>query len=154
MFFISFQELEFSNLFAVLHCIHSFFAAKVACLDPLFLGSQTTASAAASSASTSKAKYTTWHWSSAVTFTMTIKKKKKRKENQHIHYARSRKKYGIRKSAVRSNWNFSRKRRSCGILRTFLFWKPSVNHPKWTEQLLRLDLFVPVCFHPKWRQKN
>ncbi|XP_077873321.1 gamma-1-syntrophin isoform X2 [Ictidomys tridecemlineatus] len=53
------KELEFSNLFAVLHCIHSFFAAKVACLDPLFLGNQATASAAASSATTSKAKYTT-----------------------------------------------------------------------------------------------
>ncbi|XP_019568131.1 gamma-1-syntrophin isoform X7 [Rhinolophus sinicus] len=53
------KELEFSNLFAVLHCIHSFFAAKVACLDPLFLGNQATASAAASSATTNKAKYTT-----------------------------------------------------------------------------------------------
>nr|KAF6300562.1 hypothetical protein mMyoMyo1_009040 [Myotis myotis] len=53
------KELEFSNLFAVLHCIHSFFAAKVACLDPLFLGQQATASAAASSATMSKAKYTT-----------------------------------------------------------------------------------------------
>ncbi|KAI2549948.1 syntrophin gamma 1 [Homo sapiens] len=53
------KELEFSNLFAVLHCIHSFFAAKVACLDPLFLGNQATASTAASSATTSKAKYTT-----------------------------------------------------------------------------------------------
>uniref|UniRef100_G1TBW4 Syntrophin gamma 1 n=1 Tax=Oryctolagus cuniculus TaxID=9986 RepID=G1TBW4_RABIT len=53
------KELEFSNLFAVLHCIHSFFAAKVACLDPLFLGSQATVAAAASSASTSKTKYTT-----------------------------------------------------------------------------------------------
>nr|XP_034821947.2 gamma-1-syntrophin isoform X1 [Pan paniscus]XP_034821948.2 gamma-1-syntrophin isoform X1 [Pan paniscus]XP_034821949.2 gamma-1-syntrophin isoform X1 [Pan paniscus] len=53
------KELEFSNLFAVLHCIHSFFAAKVACLDPLFLGNQATASAAASSATTSKAKYKT-----------------------------------------------------------------------------------------------
>uniref|UniRef100_A0A7N5JHZ3 Syntrophin gamma 1 n=1 Tax=Ailuropoda melanoleuca TaxID=9646 RepID=A0A7N5JHZ3_AILME len=53
------KELEFSNLFAVLHCIHSFFAAKVACLDPLFLGNQATASAASSSATTSKAKYTT-----------------------------------------------------------------------------------------------
>ncbi|XP_045254164.2 gamma-1-syntrophin isoform X3 [Macaca fascicularis] len=53
------KELEFSNLFAVLHCIHSFFAAKVACLDPLFLGNQATVSAAASSATTSKAKYTT-----------------------------------------------------------------------------------------------
>jgi hypothetical protein len=51
--------LEFSNLFAVLHCIHSFFAAKVACLDPLFLGNQATTSAASSSATTSKAKYTT-----------------------------------------------------------------------------------------------
>ncbi|XP_059022459.1 gamma-1-syntrophin [Mustela lutreola] len=53
------KELEFSNLFAVLHCIHSFFAAKVACLDPLFLGNQATTSAAASSATTSKTKYTT-----------------------------------------------------------------------------------------------
>lgn len=60
LFLFPFQELEFSNLFAVLHCIHSFFAAKVACLDPLFLGNQATVSAAASSATTSKAKYTTW----------------------------------------------------------------------------------------------
>ncbi|XP_062848355.1 gamma-1-syntrophin [Trichomycterus rosablanca] len=37
------KELEFSNLFAVLHCIHAFFAAKVACLDPVFLGSQNSA---------------------------------------------------------------------------------------------------------------
>ncbi|XP_040613696.1 gamma-1-syntrophin isoform X4 [Mesocricetus auratus] len=51
------KELEFSNLFAVLHCIHSFFAAKVACLDPLFLGNQAAASAAGSSAPTSKAKH-------------------------------------------------------------------------------------------------
>uniref|UniRef100_A0A452FS19 Syntrophin gamma 1 n=1 Tax=Capra hircus TaxID=9925 RepID=A0A452FS19_CAPHI len=53
------KELEFSNLFAVLHCIHSFFAAKVACLDPLFLGSQAAASAASSSGVASKAKYMT-----------------------------------------------------------------------------------------------
>ncbi|KAM8911084.1 gamma-1-syntrophin isoform 3-T3 [Lycaon pictus] len=53
------KELEFSNLFAVLHCIHSFFAAKVACLDPLYLGNQTAASTAASSSTTSRAKYTT-----------------------------------------------------------------------------------------------
>ncbi|KAJ6662116.1 hypothetical protein lerEdw1_012581, partial [Lerista edwardsae] len=61
------KELEFSNLFAVLHCIHSFFAAKVACLDPLYVGSQATASAAsaattaavATSSGTSKLKYTT-----------------------------------------------------------------------------------------------
>ncbi|XP_055966256.1 gamma-1-syntrophin isoform X2 [Sorex fumeus] len=51
------KELEFSNLFAVLHCIHSFFAAKVACLDPLFLGSQGAAAAPSSSATLSKAKY-------------------------------------------------------------------------------------------------
>ncbi|XP_027291989.2 gamma-1-syntrophin isoform X1 [Cricetulus griseus] len=51
------KELEFSNLFAVLHCIHSFFAAKVACLDPLFLGNQAAASAAGSSVPTSKAKH-------------------------------------------------------------------------------------------------
>ncbi|XP_061878514.1 gamma-1-syntrophin isoform X2 [Entelurus aequoreus] len=37
------KELEFSNLFAVLHCIHAFFAAKVACLDPVFVESQATA---------------------------------------------------------------------------------------------------------------
>lgn len=53
------KELEFSNLFAVLHCIHSFFAAKVACLDPFFLGSQAAASAASSSGLTGKAKYAT-----------------------------------------------------------------------------------------------
>uniref|UniRef100_A0A671N9P0 Gamma-1-syntrophin-like n=1 Tax=Sinocyclocheilus anshuiensis TaxID=1608454 RepID=A0A671N9P0_9TELE len=34
------KELEFSNLFAVLHCIHAFFAAKVACLDPMFMSSR------------------------------------------------------------------------------------------------------------------
>ncbi|XP_072184450.1 gamma-1-syntrophin isoform X3 [Excalfactoria chinensis] len=53
------KELEFSNLFAVLHCIHSFFAAKVACLDPLFVGSQATASAAPTTSGTGKLKYTT-----------------------------------------------------------------------------------------------
>lgn len=68
----SFQELEFSNLFAVLHCIHSFFAAKVACLDPLFLGHQATAPAAASSATMSKAKYTTWHPELCAPLTMTV----------------------------------------------------------------------------------
>ncbi|XP_076826902.1 gamma-1-syntrophin [Brachyhypopomus gauderio] len=40
------KELEFSNLFAVLHCIHAFFAAKVACLDPMFVGSRGVATAA------------------------------------------------------------------------------------------------------------
>ncbi|XP_016379510.1 gamma-1-syntrophin-like isoform X2 [Sinocyclocheilus rhinocerous] len=39
------KELEFSNLFAVLHCIHAFFAAKVACLDPMFVSSRNTAMA-------------------------------------------------------------------------------------------------------------
>ncbi|XP_065524316.1 gamma-1-syntrophin isoform X3 [Lathamus discolor] len=53
------KELEFSNLFAVLHCIHSFFAAKVACLDPLYVGSQATASAAPTTSGTGKLKYTT-----------------------------------------------------------------------------------------------
>ncbi|KAG9355840.1 hypothetical protein JZ751_000682, partial [Albula glossodonta] len=47
------QELEFSNLFAVLHCIHSFFAAKVACLDPLFVGSQGAAAVASVAATVS-----------------------------------------------------------------------------------------------------
>ncbi|KAG7274745.1 hypothetical protein CRUP_006482, partial [Coryphaenoides rupestris] len=41
------KELEFSNLFAVLHCIHAFFAAKVACLDPIFAESHGAAVAAA-----------------------------------------------------------------------------------------------------------
>uniref|UniRef100_A0A3B3T9H6 Syntrophin gamma 1 n=1 Tax=Paramormyrops kingsleyae TaxID=1676925 RepID=A0A3B3T9H6_9TELE len=63
------KELEFSNLFAVLHCIHSFFAAKVACLDPLFVGSQGAATASVTPAPTvapvsctatsGKIKYTT-----------------------------------------------------------------------------------------------
>ncbi|XP_025070571.1 gamma-1-syntrophin, partial [Alligator sinensis] len=53
------KELEFSNLFAVLHCIHSFFAAKVACLDPLYVSSQATASAAATTSGTGKLKYAT-----------------------------------------------------------------------------------------------
>ncbi|KAK2522233.1 hypothetical protein Q9233_010594, partial [Columba guinea] len=53
------KELEFSNLFAVLHCIHSFFAAKVACLDPLYVGSQATASAAPTTSGTGKLKYVT-----------------------------------------------------------------------------------------------
>ncbi|MBN3304760.1 SNTG1 protein, partial [Amia calva] len=57
---------RFSNLFAVLHCIHSFFAAKVACLDPLYVGSQGAAAAMASAAATAtcaaatgKIKYST-----------------------------------------------------------------------------------------------
>ncbi|XP_041098254.1 gamma-1-syntrophin-like [Polyodon spathula] len=55
------KELEFSNLFAVLHCIHSFFAAKVACLDPLYVGSQGAAAAAntACTAAAGKIKYST-----------------------------------------------------------------------------------------------
>lgn len=65
MFDISLQELEFSNLFAVLHCIHAFFAAKVACLDPMFVGGQNAAMATAiptlasvsSMAQASKLKY-------------------------------------------------------------------------------------------------
>lgn len=38
---IDMKELEFANLTAVLHCIHSFIAAKVASMDPLFLCAQT-----------------------------------------------------------------------------------------------------------------
>ncbi|MEQ2191668.1 Gamma-1-syntrophin, partial [Xenoophorus captivus] len=61
------KELEFSNLFAVLHCIHAFFAAKVACLDPVFVesqGSATTAgipslSSLSCNSQTPKLKYTT-----------------------------------------------------------------------------------------------
>uniref|UniRef100_A0A672LEL6 Gamma-1-syntrophin-like n=1 Tax=Sinocyclocheilus grahami TaxID=75366 RepID=A0A672LEL6_SINGR len=60
------KELEFSNLFAVLHCIHAFFAAKVACLDPMFVSSRKAAMAPVVSATstltapsqTSKLKYT------------------------------------------------------------------------------------------------
>ncbi|CAF94277.1 unnamed protein product, partial [Tetraodon nigroviridis] len=37
---IEMKELEFANLTAVLHCIHSFIAAKVASMDPLFMYSQ------------------------------------------------------------------------------------------------------------------
>lgn len=37
---LPFQELEFANLTAVLHCIHSFIAAKVASMDPLFMCGQ------------------------------------------------------------------------------------------------------------------
>ncbi|XP_043083030.1 gamma-1-syntrophin isoform X3 [Puntigrus tetrazona] len=44
------KELEFSNLFAVLHCIHAFFAAKVACLDPMFVSSRNAAVAPVMSA--------------------------------------------------------------------------------------------------------
>ncbi|KAI4905456.1 hypothetical protein NFI96_028089 [Prochilodus magdalenae] len=38
---IEMKELEFANLTAVLHCIHSFIAAKVASVDPLFVNNQT-----------------------------------------------------------------------------------------------------------------
>ncbi|TWW72597.1 Gamma-2-syntrophin, partial [Takifugu flavidus] len=31
------KDLEFANLTAVLHCVHSFIAAKVASMDPLFM---------------------------------------------------------------------------------------------------------------------
>ncbi|XP_061651301.1 gamma-2-syntrophin isoform X3 [Phyllopteryx taeniolatus] len=37
---IDMKELEFANLTAVLHCIHSFIAAKVASVDPLFTSNQ------------------------------------------------------------------------------------------------------------------
>ncbi|MBN3280816.1 SNTG2 protein, partial [Polyodon spathula] len=37
---IEMKELEFADLTAVLHCIHSFVAAKVAAVDPLFIDSQ------------------------------------------------------------------------------------------------------------------
>uniref|UniRef100_A0A8C2JDS8 Syntrophin, gamma 1 n=1 Tax=Cyprinus carpio TaxID=7962 RepID=A0A8C2JDS8_CYPCA len=57
------KELEFSNLFAVLHCIHAFFAAKVACLDPMFVSSRNATMVSATSTLTapsqiSKLKYT------------------------------------------------------------------------------------------------
>lgn len=37
------QELEFQDLTAVLHCVHSFIAAKVASVDPAFVDSQSVA---------------------------------------------------------------------------------------------------------------
>ncbi|XP_030641607.1 gamma-2-syntrophin [Chanos chanos] len=37
---IEMKELEFANLTAVLHCIHSFIAAKVASVDPVFVTNQ------------------------------------------------------------------------------------------------------------------
>lgn len=37
------QELEFEDVTAVLHCVHSFLAAKVASVDPAFMGSQSSA---------------------------------------------------------------------------------------------------------------
>ncbi|XP_064809255.1 gamma-2-syntrophin-like [Oncorhynchus masou masou] len=37
---IEMKELEFGNLTAVLHCIHSFIASKVASVDPVFVNSQ------------------------------------------------------------------------------------------------------------------
>ncbi|XP_030051019.1 gamma-2-syntrophin [Microcaecilia unicolor] len=40
---IEMKELEFQDLTAVLHCIHSFIAAKVASLDPVFTENQKTA---------------------------------------------------------------------------------------------------------------
>ncbi|XP_007469321.1 PREDICTED: gamma-2-syntrophin [Lipotes vexillifer] len=40
---IEMKELEFQDLTAVLHCIHSFIAAKVASVDPVFIDSQSTA---------------------------------------------------------------------------------------------------------------
>ncbi|RXM37170.1 Gamma-2-syntrophin [Acipenser ruthenus] len=40
---IEMKELEFADLTAVLHCIHSFIAAKVAAVDPVFIDSQSVA---------------------------------------------------------------------------------------------------------------
>ncbi|XP_049551858.1 gamma-2-syntrophin [Orcinus orca] len=40
---IEMKELEFPDLTAVLHCIHSFIAAKVASVDPVFIDSQSIA---------------------------------------------------------------------------------------------------------------
>ena len=37
------QELEFQDLAAVLHCVHSFMAAKVASVDPAFMDTQSIA---------------------------------------------------------------------------------------------------------------
>uniref|UniRef100_A0A8C9S3L8 Syntrophin, gamma 2 n=1 Tax=Scleropages formosus TaxID=113540 RepID=A0A8C9S3L8_SCLFO len=40
---IEMKELEFANLTAVLHCVHSFIAAKVASVDPVFISSHSIA---------------------------------------------------------------------------------------------------------------
>uniref|UniRef100_A0A5F8H8Y9 Syntrophin gamma 2 n=1 Tax=Monodelphis domestica TaxID=13616 RepID=A0A5F8H8Y9_MONDO len=40
---IEMKELEFQDLTAILHCIHSFIAAKVASVDPMFIDSQSIA---------------------------------------------------------------------------------------------------------------
>ncbi|KAM4694145.1 gamma-2-syntrophin [Discoglossus pictus] len=40
---IEMKELEFQDLTGVLHCIHSFIAAKVASMDPMFINSQSIA---------------------------------------------------------------------------------------------------------------
>lgn len=40
---IEMKELEFQDLTGVLHCIHSFIAAKVASMDPMFINSQSAA---------------------------------------------------------------------------------------------------------------
>ncbi|KAM9066587.1 gamma-2-syntrophin isoform 5-T7 [Sarcophilus harrisii] len=40
---IEMKELEFQDLTAILHCIHSFIAAKVASIDPMFIDSQSVA---------------------------------------------------------------------------------------------------------------
>uniref|UniRef100_A0A8C4RRP7 Syntrophin, gamma 2 n=1 Tax=Erpetoichthys calabaricus TaxID=27687 RepID=A0A8C4RRP7_ERPCA len=40
---IEMKEVEFADLTAVLHCIHSFIAAKVAAVDPLFMDNQSVA---------------------------------------------------------------------------------------------------------------
>ncbi|XP_058407857.1 gamma-2-syntrophin isoform X3 [Diceros bicornis minor] len=40
---IEMKELEFQDLTAVLHCVHSFIAAKVASVDPVFIDSQSIA---------------------------------------------------------------------------------------------------------------
>ncbi|XP_064411333.1 gamma-2-syntrophin [Latimeria chalumnae] len=40
---IEMKELEFPDLTAVLHCVHSFIAAKVASVDPVFIDSQSVA---------------------------------------------------------------------------------------------------------------
>lgn len=97
-----FQELEFSNLFAVLHCIHSFFAAKVACLDPLFLGSQAAASAASSSGVPSKAKYMTWQPELSLPLILTCK------QNDLTHRCRQWRSHHIPKLAVKPSGNLSR----------------------------------------------
>lgn len=97
---VPFRSWSFLTL-AVLHCIHSFFAAKVACLDPLFLGSQAAASAASSSGEASKAKYMTWQSELGLPLILTCK------QNDFTHRRRQWRSHHIPKLAGKPSGNLS-----------------------------------------------